>query len=66
MAMKLGELCGLATGVMGWRVDDFWHATPVEFMQSWRAWAKARGIDVDTRPLNQADLDELRSKFPDN
>ena len=65
MTMKLHELCGLATGVMGWRVEDFWSATPVEFMQSWRAWAKARGVDNEARPLNQGDLAVLRSKFPD-
>ena len=29
---------GIATGLMGWSPDKFWHATPHEFWSAWEAW----------------------------
>ena len=29
-ALSASRLCGVAARILGWRIADFWHATPAE------------------------------------
>ncbi|MGD8326353.1 MAG: phage tail assembly chaperone [Sphingomonadales bacterium] len=61
-----GRMAGLATGLLGWQVDDFWQATPIEFYKAWLAWAEARGLDVNQKgALNRDEFSSMISRFPD-
>ncbi|HZF42132.1 MAG TPA: phage tail assembly chaperone [Sphingomonadaceae bacterium] len=55
------RLAGFAGAVLGWRPGEFWAATPAEL-----------GVVVEAMrgegesPIDRADFDELRAKFPDD
>jgi hypothetical protein len=53
------ELASLAASLLGWRPDEFWNATPDEL-------AAALGLSAGPAlAVHSADLDRLRSLFPD-
>jgi len=66
-AIDWAGLSAIATGMMGWPPERFWQATPTEFWQAWRGWARWRGIDPagGDAPLDSAGLDDLRRRFGD-
>jgi Phage tail assembly chaperone protein, TAC len=56
----------VATGLMGWRPDEFWSATPVEFFTAWRGWLRAQGHIDAPQVTTHAELARLMKAFPDD
>ncbi|MFZ5610174.1 MAG: phage tail assembly chaperone [Pseudomonadota bacterium] len=57
---------GVATGLMGWPPEDFWRATPHEFLAAWSLWAKAHGLGGEAPArLDGEGLAALKARFPD-
>jgi hypothetical protein len=54
------RLAGLAGGLLGWRPDEFWQATPAELATIVRALAGDGG-----GAASGADLARLKEMFPD-
>jgi hypothetical protein len=51
------RLCGAASLLLGWRPDEFWSATPAELATALKA--------PDCEAPDQATIEELRARFPD-
>lgn len=45
----------IGLGYLGWSVEQFWNATPREFSNAFRGWAKVRELD------HQAEWERVRS-----
>ncbi len=55
------DLCGLAGALFGWRLGEFWAATPAEFAAMLTPYAPgAGGAGID-----RATFDRLKERFPD-
>lgn len=53
------RLCSAASGLLGWRPEEFWKATPAEL-------ATALDLTSDAAdPPDLATIDQLRRRFPD-
>jgi uncharacterized phage protein (TIGR02216 family) len=61
-AFPWDEALGLALGVLRWRPQDFWRATPRELAAALGALAGRRG----PTPPGRGDLDRLMAAFPDD
>lgn len=53
------RLCGLAANQLGWRPDEFWHATPAEL-----AGCLQIGENNEAA-LTSVELTALRAQYPD-
>ena len=56
-----GRLAGMAGALLGWRPDEFWRATPMELA----AVLLALAGDGGAAPVTQAELAQLKERFPD-
>lgn len=55
------RLAGRAALLLGWRLDDFWRATPDELADALGAFDEA----VNGAALGRADIHRLMEAFPD-
>ena len=54
------RLAGLAGALLGWRPDEFWHATPAELA------AVLGALAGDEESASPVDLERLMRMFPDD
>lgn len=56
---RAARLCSAASMLLAWRPDEFWNATPAEL-------ELALQVPVAVDAPDQAVIDELRRRFPDD
>lgn len=56
---------GAACGVMGWSPDDFWQATPFDFLNAWHGFEIFHGLKP-ANDLSHDDVRELRKLLNEN
>lgn len=60
------RLAGQAGLLLGWRPDDFWHATPDELDTAFSALVEASGVGSGGgAPVDRAALARLEEMYPD-
>lgn len=57
---RAAELAGLAAGLLGWRPDEFWKATPMELSAALGLEKQASG------QMDRATMEQMLALFPDN
>lgn len=60
-AAAAGRIAGIAGAILGWRPDEFWHATPAELATVLAALAG----EGDAPPPGATERNRLMEMFPD-
>jgi hypothetical protein len=54
------RFAGIATSLLGWRVNDFWSSTPTEFWDAYAVWAESNGM-TESAGINGDDVNRLQA-----
>jgi len=61
----ISNAMGAACGVMGWAAQDFWQATPFDFMNAWHGFEMFHGLKK-ADDLSHHDVLRLRQLLEEN